>query len=261
MKVPFYQSQWFNVDLAGLAHSLGHSISDVADGRLYAEVYKKLLSEDNKGPSAEWIAKKHRLSDWLCGYFKNKGLEKTSILSIGCGLGVVEQPLIKQGFLIDLQECQSISIDYFKEKYPEDYKNIKLILSDVLKSVKDHFYDTVMAITSTYGLDDSTLTDFFESVSRVIKKGGTFLLYETVLTFSDIKNEFKKVMLNRGTDGLLWGWKRSRNEFVNRAKKNGLSVADDYYFDNNNHLVKFNNLFERYLNFNSTWGMLVFKKL
>jgi SAM-dependent methyltransferase len=259
MKIPFYQSQWFNVDLVSLAKTLGHSVSDVADARIYREVYKRLLNEGTQVPSIEWIAKKHKLSDWLEDYFRDKKLEKSSILSIGCGLGVVEQPLIEKKFLVDLHECQNVSVRYLKKNYPKEYKKTKLILSYDLKSIRDKSYDTVMAITSTYGLDDETLKSFFENIARVIKKDGTFLFYETVLNFLDFKNKLRKIVFNEKSEGLLWGWKRSRGEFIKIAKKFGFRVESYYCFDNENNIVNYKNSLSRYVCPNLSWEMIVFK--
>ncbi len=260
MNIPFYQSEWFGINLASLADDLGHPRTAVANTHIYAAVYNRLLTEKKYAINPAWIEKKNTLSTWLLGYIKEKSLEKSKMLSVGCGLGVVEQPLIAQGFNLDLQECQSVSLDYLKTEYPQEYQKSNLIISEDLIDIPPASYDLVMAITSTYALDNSTLSHFLEAISRILKKGATFIFYETALTFSDIKYYLRKHITKRGMEGLLWGWKRSNCRLIQQIQKHGLVQDEAYYFDSNNHIVKPKNWFRLFFDSKIAWQMMIFKR-
>jgi ubiquinone/menaquinone biosynthesis C-methylase UbiE len=208
----------------------------------------------------EWIQNKHHLSTWLEAYlFKNKH-DRGNILSIGCGLGVVEQPLIDKGMTFDLQECQDKSIGYLKEKYPKTYEKTHFILSNDLKEVGNAHYDTVLAITSTYCLTDEELDDFMKSVARILKPKGIFIWYETALTWRDLFNTFKQKLLRRKSKGVLWGWKRSHYNVVNCAQKHHLMSKASYFFDKHNHEQTPFTFLRFPLDIHTPWQMIVLQK-
>lgn len=258
MKIPFYQNEWFNINLLEIAKDVSHPLQKVAGENVYHIIYDKLLNKKAGILSSQWVKGKYNLSDWLFKYFNKNNLNQSSILSIGCGLGIVEQPLIQKGIKIDLQECQNISIQYFKNNYPDDFQKTKFIISQDLKEVSNNSYEVVMAITSTYCLTDDILADFFNSVQRILKKNGIFIWYETALSMNDIYSYFKNLRFPQ--NGLLWGWKRSKKMFIKKAKKNKLVLSESYYFDSFNHLITPKTIFGIPIGKEISWQMLVFKK-
>ncbi|MBX9976740.1 MAG: methyltransferase domain-containing protein [Alphaproteobacteria bacterium] len=248
------------MDLEKLAMTVGHDRADVAGSNLYHQVYDELEKKKYAPITDAWIKNKHSLSAWLEKYFEKNNLGKGKTLSIGCGLGIVEQPLIDKGFHIDVQECQDKSIHYLSKKYPQTYKKTRFILSQDLKEIDDSIYDSILAITSTYCLTDLEVNAFLTSVSRILKQGGVFIWYETPLTWFDLFHYLKQSLLMRKSEGVLWGWKRSKNHFIRSAKKCNFSVKEFFYFDKKNNGINPSTLFDLPYDDRTSWQMMVFKK-
>lgn len=260
MKIPFYQTKWFNISLQGLAKKIGHKYEKVADSKIYHHLYKQLMTNYSSLITEDWIQKKHNLSNWLYKFLLKNKLDKGAILSVGCGLGVVEQPLIDKDLKIDLQECQDISIQYLAHMNIDTYKKANFLLSQDLGEIKGSSYDSVLSITSTYCLNNHEIKSFLSDINRIIKPKGIFIWYETSLSLNDFFQYIKNRLLFRKSEGILWGWKRSINSFVNFAKENNLYVKNIYFFDKDNNEVKINNIFGLVKNPNIAWQMVVFQK-
>ncbi len=260
MKIKFYQSHWFNIDLQEIANCCGHSSNKVADQKFYEIVYEHLLYNNFNSISQNWINKKNTLSNYLVEFFENNQLKDSKILSVGCGFGIVEQPLIQANFKIDLQECQEISIKYMQSNFLEDFKKVHFINSLDLKEINDHNYNVAMAITSTYCLTDQILKKFLESIYRIINKNGFFIWYETALSLNDVLNFLKMKIRNVKPHGVLWGWKRSINTLIKEASKVGLNLVSSCYFDENNKIIYPKKIMSLPVGKNIAWQMMVFKK-
>ena len=242
MKIPFYQTEWLGVDLIKLAANINHDRSQIAGTKFYNAIYHNLFN--NKGfllsPAWAWVQKKHNLSAWLHLFLNTIMSANPAILSVGCGFGIVELPLIQKGMNINLQECQNYSIEYLKKNYPEVFKKTSFIISEDLSDIPSNSYDVVMSITSSYCLNQETLLSFLKAVKRILKKGGVFIWYETVLSFEDIgyfiKSTFYNIIFRHKNyqDKVLWGWKRSMNHQSLRARSQGLKLCQTFYFDKNN---------------------------
>ncbi|MBW8308957.1 MAG: hypothetical protein K0M45_04885 [Candidatus Paracaedibacteraceae bacterium] len=257
MKLKFYQKEWFGENLEGLAKHYGHKLTDLAGDQIYRAVYQKLLSNQFTNISENWILKKEALSHYLSNILKSFKIEHPHILSVGCGVGIVEHFLIRQGFNIDLQECQDLSIQYLHTKFPEEYKSINFIESLDLKQIDNSCYNVVMAITSTYCLPNTILASFLDSINRITSSNGYFIWYETVLTKQEIINALKNLVRGRTTEGLFWGWKRSTSSMIKLAKQHGFNLVKKSFLDSNNVPLDTNGNWPPK---QAAWQMMVFKK-
>lgn len=236
INVPFYQTEWLGIDLVHLAKKIGHDVRQVPSSEFYKAIYQ-LCDESNFCLEPNWIQKKEQLSHWLGKVISHYKDKKASMISIGCGFGIVETALIEEGFLIDLQECQPYSLKYLKNQ-TQKHPSVKVLFSKDLHSIATDSYDVVMCITSTYCLEKENLKEFLASVSRILKKDGIFIWYETALSLGDMVN-FMKTFLGRisNNNAILWGWKRRLNFQTKIAKHSSLRLLESCYFDNNNHCV------------------------
>ncbi len=260
MKIPFYQETWFGIDLNALSKQENLSIESVASEKLYHHIYKELITNDVNLVADEWIKNKHCLSEWLSNFMHEKNLQQKLILSVGCGLGVVEQPLVKKGIRVDLQECQLLSIQYLQKNHPEEFQKINFIHSLDLKEIGGYSYDAVMAITSTYCLNDQALSEFLHTVHRILKKKGIFIWYETVLSATNIIHFLKNKLRGNKAEGVLWGWKRSQRTLMNQALKHNFVLEESYWFDKNNKAISPRTILGISLGLDAAWQMMVFQK-
>ncbi|MGV8948017.1 MAG: class I SAM-dependent methyltransferase [Candidatus Paracaedibacter sp.] len=243
MKIPFYQSSWLGINLLDLAKDIGHDTKQIVGPNFFSAFYQTVLSKTKSGPNKLWLEKKSNLSKWLMNFLTQNSQNKSSILSVGCGFGVVEIPLIQKGLRVDLQECQTHSIQYMQKNHPDIFEKTSFILSVDLSNIPSNSYDVVLSITSTYCLDQQTLLSFLEAVKRILKKGGIFIWYDTVLSIEDIvcyaKSTIRHIVVRDKSqqDLVLWGWKRSLRHQSLRANSKGLELIQTFYFDKDNSVM------------------------
>lgn len=240
INLPFYQSCWHGIDLMTLQKGKYSNSKKVADSILYEDLYEALKVR-KFALSASWVEDKIKLSEWIKKIILEYKPKTSSILSVGCGLGIVEEELIKDGFKIDLQECQSSSLEFAKNRLKN--KNVKFIISEDLSACNTNSYNVVMAITSTYCLDEATLEKFLQSVARILKKDGVFIWYETCLTWQDIWQYVKTriyshIYHNGKQNGILWGWKRSLPAQTKLASKYGFYLDKSFYLTSTNECLE-----------------------
>lgn len=257
MKIAFYQSKWLEINLNRVAARLNHPANKVADDTFYQHLYNELINNKFENITNEWTQKKLNLSNQIYTLLEKRNLDDKKILSIGCGLGIIEQPLIKKGLKIDLQECQNVSIRYLN---PEILKKTNFIFSKDLKEIKDNSYDVIMSITSTYCLEDHNMAGLLNSAYRILKPQGIFIWYETVLSKNDILHHIKQLLKRRNPEGVLWGWKRSRKCLLKKATEAKFVLLDDYHFDSNNEIINPPMIFGFPLDADTNWQMLILQK-
>lgn len=259
MKIPFYQKEWLGVDLVELAGSLNYDKDQVADWKIYRAVYERFFEGKENRLELGWITRKHRLSAWLDQYLKKYHLSDEEILSVGSGFGIIEQPLIKLGYKLDLQECQSLSLRYLKMKHPEEFDENRVYIRD-LSELEFRKYGVVLAMTSTYCLSSEALRSFFSDISKLMNKAGLFIFYETTLRYIDFRNYLIHQAISPKGQGILWGWKRHTQDFIKLSKNFGLKLKEMFFFDNQNELLNRSIKLPYFLRNNIVWQLLVFQR-
>ncbi len=257
MKIPFYQNEWLGINLLEISKSIGLQENEVANSLLYEKFYQK-LKEKGFPLSQIWVDRKRELARKLSNLRVLQG-RAASVLSIGAGLGIVEANLIKKGWNVDTQECQPYSISYMKQQYPDQFKKTRFFLSTDLSEIPSNSYDMILAVTSSYCLNDDTLELFLQSVRRLLKKGGVFIWYETSLTWHDIIIHIKSKFLGHPS-GVLWGWKRSFKTVNKLAQKNGFSLLDHLYLDQDNKEISSSERIGLPTNKNVAWQLGIYQR-
>lgn len=260
MRLPFFQQRWFDIDLAKLSDSLNLDSSKVGEENLYKGVYESLERDNYSALSEEYLKNKRDLANLLGELLSQYQTKEKSILSVGCGLGVVESELLQKGYKIDLQECQPLSLRYLEKNAPDILEHTRVIISSTLEKIPAHAYDAVMAITSSYCLKEEILKLFFSDIERILRPHGVFIFYEASLTWREIFNYMKQRLLRRKNTGILFGWKRSLTKFHKIAQSRQFLIEREIFLDRSNREVQSKKLFGAFLNPNVTWQLLVYKK-
>jgi len=235
MEIPFYQTEWLGINLAALARKEGIDCRRIGGTKFYNAFYQELFKGNNCNLNEAWLNKKYHLSNWLGSYFNSHLSKEAAILSVGCGFGVVEAPLIKMGYTIDLQECQPYSIQYMQKKHPKIFMKTKFVLSEDLRNMPSEKYDVVLSVTSTYCLQQKDLSQFLKAVRRILKKDGLFIWYETSLSMQEIITYLRTLIHPLDSHNtVLWGWKRLLTKQRALAQQSGFEYIHSFYFDKNN---------------------------
>ena len=258
MKVKFFQQEWFGESLAHHRDKLNLPKGALASSEIYTSIYESLLDHNFRNISEEWISKKLTLIPLISDIINQEKIDP-KILSIGCGLGIIEHELIKLGFSVDMQECQDISTKYVFERFPNDFIGHKFYNSFDLSDISDNQYSVIISVTSTYCLSDDVLKIFLSKVNNLLTKDGIFIWYETVLTAQDLYSYFRQLFSARDED-VFWGWKRSVGDFYNRMSANGFALKEHLYLDALNCPTHPKFILGIPYSNTPTWQMMVFQK-
>lgn len=205
-----YQNQWHGINFKDLSTC---SLDEVATEEFYDKFYDKFFEKFKNYQDIDeaWVDYKIDIAK----YIENVIKERSSILSIGCGIGIVEDYLAKNN-----QNIKIIAIEPSKNvsKWLKGNNNIELhdgYFPDCL--TEGSSFDFVYANGIDYVFDNDEYLEFLKSV---INYGIEDFLIISVSSYN-IKTIFKesiKSMLEvfgiRGkTDrGQFWGYLRSKKE-------------------------------------------------
>ena len=144
---PLFQTQWQNISLLDIAEQKKIDPNTVAASDFYEAFYDQ-FDESDYNFDDDWIKIKQAQTDKMRNFI-NKKLSANSnarFLSIGVGTGFVEETLLNEGFKIDLQECQPVSLNYLRgKKVP-----FKEYITSDLSILPQEEYDTIFAFNISY---------------------------------------------------------------------------------------------------------------
>jgi len=118
----FFQTEWQNISFSSF-----HNISSTAlpSFEFYDAFYSVLLDQypDYDALDAGWRRNKDEIADWLASLLP----DKARVLSIGCGLGYVEQRLWRQHasrIELHVQDYSSRALRWIKQVLPSERVHI-----------------------------------------------------------------------------------------------------------------------------------------
>ena len=222
-----YQSEWH-----GITFSSVHPISSrrLANADFYDAFYRALFLKyhnyDSLNPA--WRRCKDEIADWISDSLP----DGARVLSIGCGLGYIEQRLWYQhGKRIELhvQDYASQALKWLKQVLPGD--RIHEVVTD------NHQFDLIYLSAVDYSIPDAELTDFLSSLRRHLCNGGTLLIVsasyldesagtQAVAYFKDVARWILEAMGIRHR-GQFWGWMRSRHDYQSVMRRAVTSSVED----------------------------------
>lgn len=200
--VPFYQESWHGISLEDLQAKYGRNVSETSNDVLYGMFYE-IFRQNGYNYSPEFYANKMRAKERIREFlFTNEAqTHKNKILSVGSGLGLIEESLIAEGFDIDLQECNNESFDFIRQKGIISHN--RLIVSSDLKKISSDIYDIIYIHNVGYSLKPKDLFSLIKDCKRILKEDGTLYItgdgsyYWTLLKTLFFPHR-----------GILWGWRR-----------------------------------------------------
>ncbi|MGE5515470.1 MAG: class I SAM-dependent methyltransferase [Bacteroidota bacterium] len=206
LKAPLYQTEWNGIPLSEVAAMAGLSENALASSNFYGAFYRE-FRQRGFPLQAGWVETKARTStrvravlDETLPRFREEG---RVALAVGAGLGIVELPLVADGYRIHLQECQGESLAYFTDRSERPVE--KVWIAPTLSDVPDASYDAVYFNQVLYALDDSQYQSAMADAFRVLKPGGVLAVWDAECPLRDVLGR-----LYRRHGGVFWGWLRSR---------------------------------------------------
>lgn len=211
-----YLREWNGVRLLDVAKAKNADPKRLCKSDIYEEFYRRLHADGFKIGS-DWISSKANLTDITKNMLLQYSANDARIISVGAGLGVVEEPLIRAGWDITLQECQGESFSYLKEKKVE----FKELISNDLSVVETNAFDLCLMYGISYVFSQKSYAKYAKELHRIIKPGEFLFMWDPVgaLTSNEKPSLVQRIKNNNFIRKLagkpliepdvFWGWIRS----------------------------------------------------
>jgi len=229
-----YQREWHGIPLEKVGRLTSKELPDQAFYssfyRMFFDKYKTIQDID---PS--WIELKMQAARFICQH--NKFTKESRILSIGCGLGIMEKAIIDEGFSnLEVTEISMEPLRILLTCISHDHVHIGLF-PDCIPD--NRFYDFILLSSVDYFLDKKELTCFLNAVRERLSSNGVCLLISWSIEPSaltgkisgTIKNiaAFFLEKLNLRSRGQFWGYLRTRDEYKCAMLNSGfLNVCEGF---------------------------------
>ncbi|MCM1038210.1 MAG: class I SAM-dependent methyltransferase [Ruminococcus sp.] len=215
LRYKLWQNVWQDISLTQIAQKKGMKIEEIASADFYAMFYEK-LKENHYRFQESWLNEKREYSNWLKEVVDrltlNMKIEKPKLLSVGCGIGIVEEPFIRGGYDIELQECQKESYDYLNRGgiLPKTW------VTSTLDELPADTYDIVFSNFVMYALDDRDYKRQVANILRILKPHGKFIMIDTAAQWRNFLHEniinFSHELKKDKREVVFWGYIRSLKE-------------------------------------------------
>lgn len=236
----FYQTEWHGIDFQGLC-SL--SPFKLADSQFYNIFYQVLFRKypNYSALDPRWRQLKDQIGDWLIKFVPHNG----RVLSIGCGLGYIEQriwSLYGKRLDIHVQDYASDSLIWLRNILPPENIHIDVSLNhegSLFNSKKD--FDLIYLSAVDYALTDEDLINLLEKLKSFLSKGGRIIIVSA--SFLDesfyekmvfcVKELVKKILYPLGFYKRIqfWGWMRTRSDYLRIMNLVNASSTSDGFIE------------------------------
>lgn len=231
-----YQTQWHGIHFNSFTKM---SSIELAGASFYASFYKtffeKYRNSNELDPS--WIKLKNQTKEFLKQHKKMR--KESNILSIGCGLGLIEKALIEQGYLgLEVTEVAEEPLKWLYSHISPDNMHVGFF-PDCLPCQR--LYDFIYLAGVECFFKQEELIRFLKDVRERLLPTGTCLivswsfepkaLNKRVITY--IKEVVKHFLDKTGIKkrGQFWGYIRNRKEFYEAMSLAGFAQIKDGFLE------------------------------
>lgn len=230
-----FQDQWQGIYFRDFTEV---SSAKLADRAFYDKFYGRLFAKysDFSGLNPEWVNSKLGIARFLMNRLSKKDIK---ILSLGCGLGIIEKFLNDNGYKsLDIAEGSGEPFKWIRKYFLQERVFIGTFPSFL---PYDRVYDVIYLSAAEYFMDKAELADFLRKIRDRLSKSGKFILISSSFELSGIfeelaaftKNNIKYLLelLHIRPRGQFWGYSRSRNDFYRVMTDAGFSHIEDGFVD------------------------------
>lgn len=235
-----YQNEWHGIPFESFT---AVSSSKLADANVYSLFYKAFFKKYHNIEELDplWVELKLQTARFLIQH--NKLQKESSILSVGCGLGIAERSFIDTGFTnLEVTEVSEEPLRWLLPYIPRDKVHVGFF-PECLPN--DKRYDVIILSSVEYFFDQVQLISFLKSILEFLSPGGVCLLISW--SFEDETVNVKPVQrfVSKGKDlikyaldkagikkyGQFWGYKRNRKDFNYAMKAAGFKQINDGFLE------------------------------
>jgi SAM-dependent methyltransferase len=214
----FYQTEWHGIPFKSFTEV---SSTRLADAQFYAAFYDAFFQRYNGWDdlNPDWVALKQQSAQFLMSRIKNS--KQHRILSIGCGLGVIEKGLLEAGYSqLEVTEISASPLRWIEAELPKAQIHIGEFPDCV---PENRTYDLIYLPGVEYIFDLPQLIGFLKRVKGRLAPGGACLLLSWSFEFPSgfrqnavfLKDAANSVLETLGIRhrGQFWGYTRNRQDF------------------------------------------------
>jgi len=235
-----YQSEWHAIPFKTFSKP---SSSKMADASFYSSFYKAFFEKYKKWDDLdrEWMDLKRQVGSFIVD--RHSEDKDGRILSIGCGLGVVEKVLIDAGFNnLEVTEVSQDPLRWILPHIAAERAHIGLF-PECLPN--DRLYRCIYLSAAEYFFNQEQLSDVLKSVKRYLLPGGTCLMISVSFDFEKNADSLIKKIAKPAKDlavsifdalgikerGQFWGYLRNRHDFDRVMKAAGFPRISEGFLE------------------------------
>jgi len=189
-----------------------------------------------------YIAKRHHI---FYDHFIRQHLSKEeTVLSVASGRCANELWLLSQGYDIFCSDLAAVNLEGTKALFPE----FRFQALNILKNPSDRLFDSIIALSMVYFLDDREFPVFFENVSNSLKTGGhlildgasspdnlmSFFIHDMVLKYEARLLIVLRRLIKKQKLAFVkkhHGFRRTDKEIIDTASKAGFALLGKHGYD------------------------------
>ncbi len=231
-----YQTEWHGIPFKSFTKM---DSTKVADPLFYKTFYRVFFQKYKNWNdlSPEWVQLKLQTVEFLKNHhaFKKEG----NILSIGCGLGIMEKALIDAGYRnLEITEVLQDSLCWIRPHISPE----KIYIGDFQNCIPENcLYQFIYLSCIEYLFNQPQLISFLKSVKARLSPGGCCLqisvscesMNRTQSIVAALKDITRLALekLDIRHRGQLWGYLRNRKEFYNAMQVAGFTRINDGFLE------------------------------
>lgn len=215
-----YQFEWHGISLNDI-EAFSKSLPSKS---FYNKFYEKLFEKYNGfyELDEDWLKYKNEVANCLNSHLKNK----INVLSIGSGIGIVENTLTK---LNPNLRITAIEPSENASRWVKDNPNIAVVNGYFPKCLKREFsFDFVYANNIDYVFNEQEYRDFLKSLVDCGVSEFLVISSANYNTWVSIKLFVKEILgamgiINKQDNGQFWGYLRSKIEHIEAMQRSGFN--------------------------------------
>lgn len=189
-----------------------------------------------------YIARRHHV--FYDHFIRQRLSKEETVLSVASGRCANELLLLSQGYDIVCSDLAAVNLGETKALFPE----FKFQELNILRNPSNRLFDSIIALSMIYFLDESEVLIFFENVSRSLKTGGhlildgasspdnlmSFFIHDVVLKYEARLLVALRRLIKKQTVALVkkhHGFRRTDKEIIQAASKAGFALLDRCEYD------------------------------
>ena len=222
MSKKFYQTEWHGIQFKEFTKVSSQTLAESSFYEVFYTLFFSRYSHWEELPG-DWRLEKNKIAEFIV----NQINDDSQVLSVGCGLGMIEHFVKESKPNIDLfiNDVASSAWKWIGSEFNEDHKFIGYLPECLPANV---YFDMIYLMAVDYAMDETSLVQLLSDLKSRLKKGGKCLILSVSLEerpntvkqkidmfIRSIKIKIKDIYINKSvfSANQLWGWMRTREEY------------------------------------------------